>query len=136
MRNFLAFLLGIIFGFGLLLSEMANPAKVQSFLDIAGNWDYSLAFVMGGALLVALIGFQFSKHREHSLLGVSFPTFTKNIDKHLIFGSALFGIGWGIAGVCPAPALILLSLGTWQGLVFVIAMLVGMFIFQKLPLKN
>ncbi len=131
MFHFTAFLSGLIFGLGLILSGMANPAKVQNFLDITGNWDPSLAFVMIGAIAVGLIGFSLAKKRETSLLGkpVQLPTSTR-IDKQLVIGSSLFGIGWGLAGICPGPALVTLSAGVAPALIFVISMLFGMLLYR------
>lgn len=131
MFHFTAFLSGLIFGLGLILSGMANPAKVQNFLDITGNWDPSLAFVMIGAIAVGLIGFSLAKKRETSLLGkpVQLPTSTR-IDRQLVIGSSLFGIGWGLAGICPGPALVTLSAGVAPALIFVISMLFGMLLYR------
>lgn len=131
MFHFIAFLSGLIFGLGLILSGMANPAKVQNFLDITGNWDPSLAFVMIGAIAVGLIGFTRAKKRKKSLLDkpVQLPTTTR-IDKQLVIGSSLFGIGWGLAGICPGPALVTLSAGVAPALIFVISMLFGMLLYR------
>ena len=111
---------------------MANPAKVLAFLDLAGAWDPSLAFVMGGAILVGLITFTMAKKRSLSLLGLQMrlPTSTK-IDKRLVLGSLIFGIGWGLAGICPGPAFVLLGIGSLKGIVFIVAMLVGMWLFAR-----
>lgn len=119
--------LGLLFGFGLLLSGMTDPAKVQGFLDIAGHWDPSLALVMGGAIGVALRPFQYARKQRRSWRNqpMQLPTATR-IDRRLIVGSALFGIGWGLAGICPGPGLVLLSLDPAQGALFVGAMLAGM----------
>lgn len=128
-----AFIAGLVFGLGLIVAGMADPSKVLGFLDIAGNWDPSLAFVMAGAIAVAGVAFTFAKRRSLSLLGLpmQLPTAT-HLDRRLIGGSALFGIGWGLAGVCPGPALVLLGSGFWQGLVFTLAMLGGMALFELL----
>ena len=124
-----ALLSGLIFGLGLILSGMGNPAKVQNFLDFAGSWDPSLALVMGGAIAVGLLAFTWAKTRSKALLGdaMQLPT-SQAIDRKLITGSAMFGIGWGLAGFCPGPAL--MNLATLQSEVwlFVIAMLAGMLI--------
>ena len=118
---------GIVFGFGLSLSGMLNPVRVQGFLDVFGAWDPSLAFVLGGAVVVAFIGVQVMKRMRHPVFSDSFhvPT-NRRIDAPLIIGSALFGLGWGIGGFCPGPAVASLSIGISQTVLFVIAMLVGM----------
>ncbi|MCL2876394.1 MAG: YeeE/YedE family protein [Betaproteobacteria bacterium] len=127
MPIFTATLAGVIFGVGLLLSGMADPAKVQGFLDLAGRWDPSLAMVMTGAIAVGVVGFTIAKRRTHSLLKLpmQLPTATA-IDHRLVIGSALFGIGWGLVGICPGPALVTLAMGVPQAIVFVVAMLAGM----------
>lgn len=119
--------LGLLFGVGLIVSGMSNPAKVLNFLDLAGTFDPSLAFVMGGAVLVAFIGFRLVLSRERPLLAPRFqlPTRT-DIDARLIVGPALFGIGWGLGGFCPGPAFTALSLAAPGTLAFVPAMLAGM----------
>lgn len=117
---------GLIFGIGLILSDMVNPTTVQGFLDLTGAWNPALMFVMIGALLVAIIGFYVSKFKVTSWSGAPFPEVRRGIDKRLVIGSMIFGIGWGIAGICPAPAVVLMGMGIWQGVVFFIAMLVGM----------
>lgn len=132
-----AALAGIVFGLGLILAGMANPAKVLAFLDLAGLWDPSLALVMAGAIAVGLIAFSFAKKRPLSLLGLTMqlPT-ARQIDKRLAFGGLAFGIGWGLSGICPAPAFVLLGTGSLQGLIFVIAMLCGMAIFEIVDRKR
>ena len=129
MSSIFALLAGLIFGLGLIISGMADPAKVLGFLDLAGNWDPSLMFVMGGAVVVAAVAF--AKKRTHSLLGfeMQLPT-ARHIDRRLIGGNVLFGIGWGLAGICPGPGLVLLGAGVAQGAVFVAAMLAGMALFE------
>ena len=124
---------GAIFGVGLILSGMANPAKVIGFLDITRIWDPSLAFVMGGAISVGFFAFRSVKRRTHSVCGgaINLPT-SKQIDKRLIGGAILFGIGWGLAGICPGPGLVLLGAGVGKGLIFVGAMIAGMLIFERL----
>jgi uncharacterized protein len=128
-----SFAAGLIFGLGLIIAGMANPAKVLGFLDLAGNWDPSLAFVMGGAIAVAAVAFAFAKHQPRSLLGLpmQLPS-ARHIDRRLVGGNLLFGIGWGLAGICPGPALVLLGAGVSKGLVFVLAMLAGMAMFELL----
>ena len=126
-RSLAAFLAGLIFGLGLVVSRMIDPAKVLGFLDIAGNWDPSLALVMIGAIPVAAIGFRTTRARETPMLDTQFHGSTRTrVDTGLIIGSTLFGIGWGLVGYCPGPALTSLSLGRWQSFVFVAAMLAGM----------
>jgi len=119
-------LAGLLFGFGLLLSGMANPAKVLNFLDIAGRWDPSLAFVMGGAVIVTAIGYRLIFRRTKPILDASFrvPTSTE-IDRKLVVGAAMFGTGWGLVGLCPGPALVSVALGASAIFVFVPAMLLG-----------
>ncbi|WP_394778347.1 DUF6691 family protein [Undibacterium sp.] len=135
MNILLSGLAGLLFGIGLIIAGMANPAKVLGFLDIAGRWDPSLALVMGGAIVVGSIAFAIAKRRGKSLLGLNmqWPQ-AKQVDRPLVVGNLMFGIGWGLAGICPGPALVLLgtSLGTGAGkaLVFVAAMLAGMLIFE------
>lgn len=131
MQIIIALVSGLIFGIGLLLSGMTNPGKVLGFLDIVGRWDASLIFVMVGAIGTAFIPFTLAKRRTQSLLGLpmQLPT-SRVIDRRLVIGSALFGIGWGIAGICPGPALVLLGSGYWEGVIFVAAMLGGMMVFE------
>jgi uncharacterized protein len=128
MYAFTAFVAGLIFGIGLIVSGMASPAKVLGFLDLAGRWDPSLALVMVGAIAVGVIGFAVAGKREATLLGtpMQLPT-TRSIDRRLIAGSVLFGIGWGLAGFCPGPALVALGAGYLKALVFVAAMVAGMY---------
>jgi len=124
---------GLVFGIGLIISGMANPAKVLGFLDLAGAWDPSLALVMVGAIAVAMLAFRMARARTTSLLGepLRLPT-ASHMDRRLVLGSLLFGAGWGIAGFCPGPALVALGLGEVKALVFVIAMLAGMALFSVL----
>ena len=128
---------GLIFGLGLLISGMANPQKVLGFLDITGLWDPSLILVMAGAILAALLPFQWAKNQSRSLLGqtIQLPDKTQ-IDRPLILGSLLFGIGWGLAGICPGPAIVLLGLKQINAIYFVLAMLAGMWIFQILQKRK
>ncbi|MBY0340302.1 MAG: YeeE/YedE family protein [Rhodocyclaceae bacterium] len=120
-----AFASGLLFGFGLLLAGMANPAKVQAFLDLAGAWDPSLMLVMGGAIAVAAPAFAWAKRHQRTLLGASLELpQARHLDRRLLLGAALFGAGWGMAGICPGPALVLLAQG--KALIFVLAMLAGM----------
>lgn len=124
---FTALLAGLVFGIGLMLSGMANPAKVLGFLDLSGQWDPSLGLVMGGAVAVAAVVFALTRKRQTALLGaeLKLPT-ARQIDKPLVIGSLVFGAGWGIAGFCPGPALVVLAMGEGKALVFVLAMLAGM----------
>ena len=135
--NITALLAGLLFGIGLILSGMANPAKVLGFLDLAGRWDPSLALVMLGAIAVGLIGFGRAKRRQISLLGAPMQLPASNIiDRRLIVGSLLFGVGWGLAGFCPGPALVSLGSGQIKGLIFVAAMVAGMGIYELLNRKT
>jgi uncharacterized membrane protein YedE/YeeE len=119
--------LGLLFGVGLLVSGMSDPAKVLNFLDLAGTWDPSLAFVMGGAVLVAFVGYRLVLARGESIAGDRFHLPTRNdIDARILAGPALFGIGWGLGGFCPGPALTALGLGATGTLAFIPAMILGM----------
>jgi len=125
------FLVGLLFGLGLLLSGMTDPGKVLGFLDLFGNWDPSLALVMGGAIGVGVFAFTLAKKRTVSFLGgvMRMPT-SSQIDRRLIVGALLFGAGWGLAGFCPGPALVSLAAGQPKAAVFVAFMVVGMIIFE------
>lgn len=133
MAKLTAFLSGLLFGIGLLVSGMADPAKVLGFLDVAGAWDPSLALVMGGAVAVGLVAFRLARRRATSCLGLplALPA-ARRADRRLIVGSLVFGIGWGMAGLCPGPGLVDLGAGQWQAGVFVAAMLAGMAVFRWL----
>ena len=132
MKSVSALLVGQIFGFGLILSGMINPAKVLAFLDIAGAWDPSLAFVMAGAIATTAPAFFLAWKMSVSLTGepMRLPANTR-LDRRLLIGSALFGIGWGLAGFCPGPALVGAGTGEPKALIFVVAMLAGMILFQR-----
>lgn len=132
-----ALLSGLIFGLGLILSGMANPEKVLGFLDLAGLWDPSLAFVMGGAILVGLVAFTIARKRTLSFLGfdMKLPAST-HIDSRLVVGSLMFGIGWGIAGFCPGPGLVALGAGELKAVVFVSSMVAGMGIYGWIERKR
>lgn len=137
MRRLTALLAGLIFGLGLLLAGMSNPAKVLGFLDLGGTWDPSLALVMASAIGVALLPFTWARRQQRSLLDAPMQLPQKReLDCRLIGGSLLFGIGWGIAGICPGPALTLLLGGYWQSLLFVLAMLGGMWLFTALERRR
>ena len=130
-------LAGLVFGLGLIVSGMADPAKVLGFLDLGGAWDPSLAFVMAGAIGVGVIAFALAKKRARSWLGqpMRLPT-ARDIDRRLVVGSTLFGIGWGVAGFCPGPGLVALGMGEAKALVFVVAMLTGMAVFEWLERRK
>ena len=121
------FIAGLVFGLGLILSGMTDPAKVLGFLDLAGAWDPSLALVMGGGIGVGVFAFAVARRRTTAFLGGAMHLpHSRDIDRRLVLGSLVFGAGWGLAGFCPGPALVALGAGHWQALVFVLAMLVGM----------
>lgn len=126
-QRFFEFAAGLLFGLGLILAGMTDPGKVQGFLDVAGAWDPSLAFVMGGAVLVSFFAFALARRRTSNFLGgaMQLPG-RRDVDRPLVVGSLVFGIGWGLAGFCPGPALVALGAGHWQALLFVLAMLAGM----------
>lgn len=129
MRLVIIYLIGLTFGAGISISGMANPAKVLNFFDVFGTWDPSLAFVMGGALIVTLIGYCAVLKRSAPLVQAQFHLPTSNdIDVKLIGGSSLFGVGWGLAGFCPGGALPALGTGRWEVAAFVAAVLAGMII--------
>lgn len=133
MVTFTSLLSGLVFGIGLIVAGMANPAKVLSFLDLAGKWDPSLALVMGGAIAVGVVAFFLAGRRARSYLGapMQIPTVRK-IDRRCFLGSLTFGFGWGLAGFCPGPALVSLGSGQVKAIVFVAAMLAGMALFEQI----
>lgn len=132
MQTILVFLSGLVFGIGLIISGMSNPAKVIHFLDIAGNWDPSLAFVMLGAIPVAMIGFRWvEKSGQTAFHDALHLPGTKHVNKSLVVGGFVFGAGWAIAGFCPGPALVALGAGYGKAMVFVLAMLAGMLIHDR-----
>ena len=137
MQRVIEFVLGLTFGLGLLISGMTDPGKVQGFLDLAGAWDPSLAFVMGGGVMVGLVGFGLAKRKTISFSGAPFhwPEMTP-INRPLVLGSLMFGIGWGLAGFCPGPALVAMASGNDKALVFVLAMLVGMALFDRVKKRD
>lgn len=135
MRIFTSLLAGLIFGVGLIVSGMANPSKVLGFLDLAGAWDPSLALVMAGAVgvyAVAMAQTRFAK----PLIAAMKAAASRNIDRRLVLGSLVFGVGWGIAGFCPGPALVALGFGLPKAWVFVLAMLAGMAMFELLEWRR
>lgn len=133
-KSLLALACGLLFGLGLIVSGMVNPAKVLGFLDIAGNWDPSLAFVMGGALAVTLPGYRIITRRKAPLFeGVFHLPSKSDLDKRLILGAAIFGVGWGLAGLCPGPAFTALLFGKVESLIFLAAMIVGFLLYRLLP---
>lgn len=131
MNRISEFLVGWVFGMGLLISGMTDPGKVQGFLDLFGAWDPSLAFVMGGGVIVGLVGFTLAKKRTISFLGsaMHWPT-AKDIDRRLVLGSLTFGAGWGLAGFCPGPAIVSLGAGESKAALFVVAMMAGMLVYE------
>ncbi|MBC2690291.1 MULTISPECIES: DUF6691 family protein [Pseudomonas] len=132
-----AFISGLLFGLGLLLAGMANPTKVLAFLDVAGAWDPSLALVMVAAIGVAVGPLTWARQQSSSLLGrpMQLPS-KRELDPRLVGGSLLFGIGWGIAGICPGPAVAIVFTGHWQVIVFMLAMLAGMLLFTALETRR
>jgi hypothetical protein len=138
MLAFASLLAGLVFGLGLIVSGMANPAKVLGFLDLAGPWDPSLIFVMAGAIAIGLVAFRLATKRIVSLLGapMRLPQNHRRIDRRLVVGSTLFGLGWGIAGFCPGPGLVALGMGEVKAAVFVLAMLAGMGLFELLEHRH
>lgn len=126
-----SFAVGLLFGVGLIVSGMANPAKVLAFLDLAGAWDPSLALVMAGAIAVGVVGFPVAARRARSWLGLPMrlPS-SRTVDRRLVLGGLLFGIGWGLAGFCPGPAVVALGAGYWRAGVFVVSMLAGMAVYE------
>jgi uncharacterized protein len=131
MHRFSEFVVGLLFGLGLLLSGMTDPGKVLGFLDLFGAWDPSLAFVMGGAIAVGFFAFALARKRTTSLLGGAMHLPTSNdIDRRLVVGGLTFGVGWGLAGFCPGPGLVSMASGQPKALVFVLAMVAGMLAYE------
>jgi uncharacterized membrane protein YedE/YeeE len=125
------FIVGLLFGWGLLISGMTDPGKVIGFLDLTGSWDPSLALVMGGAIAVGFFAFGMAKKRTRNFFGgaLHLPT-SRDIDKRLLLGALLFGAGWGLAGFCPGPGIVSMAAGQPKAMVFVVAMLAGMLVFE------
>ena len=137
MKHVYALLTGLVFGTGIAVSGMMDPAKVLNFFDIAGTWDPSLAFVMGGALVVTFLGYRLVWRREAPLFGVRFQVPTSTVlDGKLIGGSALFGIGWGIAGFCPGAAIPALGTGRWEVALFLVSVIAGFLLRRMLPVAK
>jgi uncharacterized membrane protein YedE/YeeE len=131
MSAIIALLVGIIFGVGLIIAQMTNPSKIIGFLTFGQNWDSSLLFVMASAVFFSFFAFNFIKQNNKTLLNLDLEIPKRiDIDSSLIAGAALFGIGWGMVGLCPAPAIVSLAFGNSQTLLFVISMLVGMYLFK------
>ena len=132
-RNASALAAGLLFGLGLAISQMVNPEKVLDFLDVSGNWDPSLALVMAGAVGVAMLAFRFALKREKPIFESEFhlPRLTK-VDRRVLVGSTIFGLGWGIGGYCPGPGIGALSAGSVEALVFVAGMVLGSFLYRRL----
>ena len=132
MSNLFGFVSGLVFGIGLILAGMTEPLKVKGFLDLAGAWDPSLALVMAGAIALGVVAFARARRRERSWTGapMEIPT-NRSVDRRLITGGVLFGVGWGIGGFCPGPALVALGSGIGSAGIFVAAMLIGMVIHDK-----
>jgi uncharacterized membrane protein YedE/YeeE len=132
-----AFACGLVFGIGLLVSGMADPAKVIAFLDVTGRFDPTLLVVMASALIVSAMAYALAKRREASYMGRAFNVpVSRTIDRRLVAGALVFGIGWGIAGVCPGPGFVVLGAGRLEGVVFVAAMLAGMGVFELLERRH
>ncbi|SPZ18813.1 Predicted transporter component [Providencia rettgeri] len=127
----IALISGVLFGLGLVIAGMGNPAKILAFLDITGTWDPSLLITMAVGMVISGVAFLWVKKRSVSVLNcpLQIPT-NQTIDKKLVTGSVLFGVGWGLAGICPGPALLLTGMGLTQGIIFTLAMVAGMAIFQ------
>ena len=133
MRNISALICGFLFGLGLAISEMVNPAKVLGFLDVTGNWDPSLIFVMAAGLAVTLITFRFILKQPRPLFEHQFnlPSQSKTIDRQLMTGAVIFGIGWGLVGYCPGPAIASLAYGQTESVIFLVAMMAGLYVNRR-----
>lgn len=137
MKNAVSLLAGVLFGFGLALSQMTNPAKIIGFLDFSGHWDPTLALVLAGAVLVTLVSFRFILRRSQPVLDTQFHLPTRqNLDARLIAGAAIFGVGWGLAGLCPGPGIAAIAQGVWQPLVFVAGLAFGVLAFRHMQQRR
>jgi len=137
MLNLNAFVVGLLFGLGLIISGMTDPSKVIGFLDLAGAWDPSLAFVMGGAVVIGAVAFTIAKKRQRSLLGAPMLlSSATGLDSRLLLGSLVFGIGWGMSGFCPGPAVVGAAAGQPKAWIFVAAMLAGMALYHMLEQRG
>lgn len=135
-RNIFAFLSGALFGTGLLISGMVDTTKVQGWLDVFGKWDPTLAFVLGGAIMPMAIAWRIAARRRTALLGNTIPAApSTQPDANIVIGSVLFGMGWGLAGLCPGPAMASASFGGWGGILFLVAMAAGMYVAPPIRLK-
>lgn len=133
MNTIFSFVAGLVFGLGLLISGMTNPAKVLGFLDLAGRWDPSLALVMAGAIAVGAVAFTLARGRNQTWLGLPMATpEPSRVDRRLVIGSVLFGVGWGLAGICPGPGVVLAGAGLAKGLWYCAALIAGMAAFEAL----
>ena len=131
MKQISALLAGLVFGLGLTISQMVNPAKVLSFLDLLGNWDPSLAFVMGSALIVTAIGYRVAWQQDKPVFDTRFQVpGNRTIDTRLALGSILFGVGWGLVGLCPGPAIAAITIGGSSAIIFLLAMIAGIVLFE------
>jgi hypothetical protein len=137
MNRITEFLVGLLFGVGLILSGMTDPGKVLGFLDLFGSWDPSLALVMGGAILIGIFAFAVARKRTTTFLGgaIHLPT-ARDIDKRLLVGGLVFGAGWGLAGFCPGPAIVSLGAGQPKAAAFVLAMLAGMLVYELVDRRS
>jgi len=132
-RNIIALVTGLLFGFGLAVSHMVEPGKVLAFLDVAGNWDPSLLLVMAGGVTVTLVAYRLIRGRTAPLFAPQFYLPTRSaLDRPLVVGAGIFGVGWGIAGYCPGPGIAALGLGTWEAPVFVAALAAGSLVYKWL----
>lgn len=137
MRIVIALISGLLFGLGLILSSMVDPAVVRGFLDFAGDWNPALMFVLGGAVMVSFIAWRIRLRRTTSYLGAELPNPpSSGVDRNLVIGAVLFGIGWGLVGICPGPAITAIPFGVTEVYIFVIAMLGGMFAYNFIERKN